>query len=99
MSRREIAVNGLLGALMLFLFAIPFILLVVDAGLLFRVLAPTVEQYFSRLALPDWFWAMALLSVFLLWTLSPRRLQGKLTVPVLRWLSFRTLFTLSFIHG
>ena len=70
MSRREIAVNVLLGALLLFLFAIPFILLVVDAGLLFRVLGPTVEQYFSRLALPDWFAALALLGMLLLWKRS-----------------------------
>jgi len=67
MSRREIAVNVLLGALLLLLFAVPFILLVVDTRLLFRVLGPSVEQSFSHLALPDGFWELVLFGVFLLW--------------------------------
>ena len=68
MSRREIAVNVLLGALLLLLFAVPFILLVVDTGLLFRVLVPSAEQYFSRLGIPDGLWELVLFAVILLWT-------------------------------
>ena len=67
MSRREIAVNILLGALLLLLFAVPFILLVVDAGLLFRVLGPPLEQSFLHLAFPNGLWELVLFSVFLLW--------------------------------
>ena len=68
MSRREIAVNVLLGALLLFLFAVPFILLVVGTGLLCRVLVPSAEQYFSRLGIPDGLWELVLFAVILLWT-------------------------------
>ena len=67
MSRREIAVNVLLGAVLLLIFAIPFILLVLGGGLLFRVLGPSVEQYFSRLGIPDGLWELLLFGMFLLW--------------------------------
>ena len=68
MSRREIAVNVLLGALLLLLFAVPFILLVVDTGLLFRMLVPSAEQYFSRMTIPEGLWELVLFAVILLWT-------------------------------
>jgi hypothetical protein len=67
MSRREIAVNVLLGAVLLLIFAVPFILLVLAGGLLFRVLSPSVEQYFSRLGIPEGLWELLLFGVFLLW--------------------------------
>jgi len=67
MSRREIAVSVLLGTLLLLLFAIPFILLVVDTGLFFRVLVPPAEQYFSGLGIPDGLWELVLFGAFLLW--------------------------------
>ncbi|HET9307239.1 MAG TPA: hypothetical protein VFO46_14545 [Candidatus Sulfotelmatobacter sp.] len=67
MSRRDIAVNVLLGAVLLLIFAIPFILLVLSGGLLFRVLGPSVEQYFSRLGIPQGFWELLLFGMFLLW--------------------------------
>ena len=67
MSRRDIAVNVLLGAVLLLIFAIPFILLVLAGGLLFRVLGPSVEQYFSRLALPQGLWELLLFGMLLLW--------------------------------
>ena len=67
MSRRDIAVNVLLGAVLLLTFAIPFILLVLSGGLLFRVLGPSVEQYFSRLGIPQGLWELLLFGVFLLW--------------------------------
>ena len=67
MSRREIAVNVLLGAVLLLIFAIPFILLVLGGGLLFRVLGPSVEQYFSRLGIPEGLWELLLFGMFLLW--------------------------------
>ena len=67
MNRREIAVNVLLGAVLLLIFAIPFILLVLAGGLLFRVLGPSVGQYFSRLGIPEGLWGLLLFSMFLLW--------------------------------
>lgn len=67
MSRREIAVNVLLGAVLLLIFAVPFVLLVLAGGLFFRVLGPSVEQYFSRLALPEGLWELLLFGMFLLW--------------------------------
>lgn len=67
MSGREIAVNVLLGAVLLLIFAIPFILLVLSGGLLFRVLGPSVEQYFSRLSIPEGLWELVLFAMFLLW--------------------------------
>lgn len=65
MSRREIAVNVFLGAVLLLIFAIPFILLVLAGGLLFRVLGS--EQYFSRLSLPQGLWELLLFGMLLLW--------------------------------
>jgi hypothetical protein len=67
MSRREIAVNVLLGAVLLLIFAAPFILPVVAGALIFRSLAPPLEQYFPRLALPEGLWELVLFGVFLLW--------------------------------
>lgn len=67
MSRRDIAVNVLLGAVLLLIFAIPFILLVLSGGLLFRVLGPSVEQYLSRLSIPEGLWELLLFGMFLLW--------------------------------
>lgn len=67
MSRRDIAVNVLLGAVLLLIFAIPFILLVLSGGLLFRVLGPSVEQCFLRLSLPQGLWEPLLFCMLVLW--------------------------------
>ena len=68
MSRREIAVNVLLGALLLLLLLFHLFLSSSTQGFSFAVLGPSVEPYFSRLGIPDGLWELVLFAVILLWT-------------------------------
>ena len=67
MSRREIVVNVGLGAILLLIFAVPFILLTFAGVLLVRVLNPLVARHFSSLGLPSGLWLLLLFGVIALW--------------------------------
>ena len=67
MSRREIAVNVGLGAVLLLIFAVPFILFIGAGALLVRALNPLLAQHFSSLGFPSGLWLLLPFGVIALW--------------------------------